>query len=244
MAKLGIYGDSFADWFYKDSPKWNQENPTLGWPQILAEHYDIENWAEGGTGLYFSYEKFMHTHASYDKIIFIVSYDGRYDLHKDNPLYNRRPSICNYDSARLWLENGNHTDEEKKILLAGMDYFLYIYNQDKETAAYNLMIEKMMSIRPDAIIYPAFKNNALLKDFPLEDITAFENVYYGLNDMWANYAPDMQDFRKNHFTEKNNKLIADMFLTKLSGKEFTLTSEMLNSPDRPWSDYYKKFSHT
>lgn len=71
MKKVAIFGDSYAcNWGTHAHPYWsNILQNTHGW--------FIHNHAYGGTGLDYSYKKFMESYDNYDIIIFVLSHPHR-----------------------------------------------------------------------------------------------------------------------------------------------------------------------
>lgn len=90
MKSIGIYGDSFAD----PGPDWEYVNPDLkfderksnfkSWTMKLTKHYNVSNFAAGGTGIEYSYVNFLKTHHYYDIIIFVRSNPHRYTYYKSD----------------------------------------------------------------------------------------------------------------------------------------------------------------
>ena len=76
MKKIGIFGDSYA-------ATWNKFIEPY-WSNILLNDYghNIQNHAYGGTGLDYSYRKFMQSYESYDTIIFVLSHPHRRTIWK------------------------------------------------------------------------------------------------------------------------------------------------------------------
>lgn len=69
--KIAIYGDSYAaNWGTFTHPYWSN---------ILQNEYgwNIHNHAYGGTGLDYSYRKFLQSYDTYDTIIFVLSHPHR-----------------------------------------------------------------------------------------------------------------------------------------------------------------------
>ena len=71
MKKIAIYGDSYAT-------NWNKLIEPY-WSNILSNQYgyNIHNHAYGGTGLDYSYRKFLQSYENYETIIFVVSHPHR-----------------------------------------------------------------------------------------------------------------------------------------------------------------------
>ena len=69
--KIGLFGDSFA---HDDKTKTGKS-----YIEYLNERNDFEIVAHGmsGSGMYYSYKKFLEYNKDYQKIIFITTHPGR-----------------------------------------------------------------------------------------------------------------------------------------------------------------------
>ena len=202
--KIGIFGDSFAHN--------RSDNPTLSWPQILAKKYEVENFSEPGSSLYFSVSELIKYHEQFDKIIFTVTTPGRLLLQDEiNP---RKKFIPNYHNAVIKKQMFNNDHKMIKIINAAMDYFLYIKNDEFDRFIHNLLIDEIEKIRPDTIIIPSFKES--LKT----DKVSMFNIQWKENLAW-DYMPEVASFtdRRNcHLTEENNLIFASKVEEWLNGE--------------------------
>jgi len=189
--KVAIFGDSFAHS--------RMDNPTPGWPDILAKKYTVRNHAQSGSALYYSVDLFLKNHQFADKIIFIVTTPGRLTL----PINDlRKKFIPNYHNATSLKEVFKEDTIFLKVIDAAIGFFLHVQNDNYEKFIHNLMIEEVKRVRPDAIIIDAFGS------------PAFDSMYQiQLKEERAwNYSPlvaSFSDRRNCHMTVENNAIFAE-----------------------------------
>jgi hypothetical protein len=231
MQKLAIFGDSYAK---KDATDIQEKS----WHNFINE-YDVTNFGEPGSDLWFSYNSFLNNHSKFDKIIFLVTSPHRIKL--SNPSAIIYPNQ-NYTSASIKLESatGKEYDQYKTIV----DYYNLIHDKDKEENLHRLVIENIKLLRNDAIVYPCF-DSTWSTDVGLYNVTKFEDSHIGLTDAKRNelYRKGLRDSRACHMTEDNNKIIASLFLERLNGSEQKLILNQLAVPKHTLNYYYQSSWH-
>ena len=161
MKTLAIFGDSYAR---KDASDINEKS----WPEFLAG-YDVTNFGDPGTDLWFSYNLFLKNHLKFDNVIFLITAPHRLTL--TNTTIKIYPNQ-NYTTASIKLESA--TGVEHKQYKVIVDYYNLIHNNEKEEQLHRLMIDSIKQIRTDAIVYPCF-DNIWSTETPLYTITEFED---------------------------------------------------------------------
>jgi hypothetical protein len=231
MQKLAIFGDSYAR---KDATDIQEKS----WHDFM-DAYDVTNFGESGSDLWFSYNLFLKNHSKFDKIIFLVTAPHRIRLA--NPSVIIYPNQ-NYTSASIKLESA--TDKEYDQYKTIVDYYNLIHDNDKEEHLHCLMIKNIQSLRNDALVYPCFNSN-WSTDIGLYDITKFEDSYLGLTDEKRNdlYRKGLRDSRACHMTEHNNKIVANLFLERLNGSTQQLILNQLAVPEHNLNYYYQSSWH-
>ena len=210
MKKLAIFGDSYAR---KDASDINEKS----WPEFLIG-YDITNFGDAGTDLWFSYNLFLKNYQQFDNIIFLITSPHRLTLF--NPNVKIYPNQ-NYTTASIKLESATGVENEQYKLI--VDYYNLIHNNEKEEKLHQLMIDSVQQLRTDAIVYPCF-DNTWSNEIPLYSITKFEDKLLGLDKDARNnfYRKGIRDSRACHMTEANNKIVAELFLSRLNGTKLPL----------------------
>lgn len=189
--KIAIFGDSFADS--------RMDNPTPGWPEILAKKYTVKNHAHAGSALYYSVDLFLKHHQFADKVIFIITSPGRLTIPTKDL---RKKFVPNYHNAMALKEIFKADTPFLTVLDAAIGFFLHVQNDQYEKFVHNLMIEEVKRVRPDAIIIDAFGS------------TGFDSIYQIQlkEDRAWKYSPIVSSFtdRRNcHMTVENNAIFAE-----------------------------------
>ena len=104
------------------------------------------------------------------------------------------------------------------------------------------MIDSVQQLRTDAIVYPCF-DNTWSNEIPLYSITKFEDKLLGLDKDARNnfYRKGIRDSRACHMTEANNKIVAELFLSRLNGTKLPL-GQLVN-PVNDLNYYYQSPWH-
>jgi len=175
MQSLGIYGDSFAD------P--NTCNTSVlravAWPSLLKAHYNVTNYALGGSSLYYSYRIFLNTHHMYDKCLFLSADWSRdhncvIDINNDKKGFNSLFTI--YSCYKNQPELLKDIDIKNK-LFALEQYYLYLENNRTNIDLCTLMTEKIKQLRPDVFLMDTSNYK--------RDTTA--KHYFDVLDMFCDY---------------------------------------------------------
>jgi hypothetical protein len=210
--KLAIYGDSFAD------PNWvKQDYPA--WTELLAQDYDIANYAYTGTGMWWSYDKFTSTYGKYDKYVFVATVPGRIHIEYNDTHLNLNPVTWPvWDSINI-----------------GEMYFRYFYSGKREEAFHNFMINDLL-LKDDVLIVPAFKESVPnLQTWSLCHFADSELRHYGLVHAGAN------EHRKCHMSEENNKVVYAKIKSALAdnSKVLEMSATDFVPPTSPLERYWK-----
>jgi hypothetical protein len=241
--KLAIYGDSFAahQLHIKDNNgKILQEHLGRGWPEILEDYHEVNNFGSSGTAFMYSYELFLKNYKDYDLNIFIATspqrtyvraLDGRLvfgidfvdeevERIKKAPFYNRKYIHLEIlKSVRIYLE-------------LWQDIELLRYAQ-------HAMVNNLWNLAPNTLVIPAFEDSIEQTCFNLNDLSRQEldNVENGLYRK-LNY-PVMKCLRKCHFSEENNKILAKYILSAIESNQkiFELGHAELAVPSKNFNFY-------
>jgi hypothetical protein len=133
--KVLIAGDSFsADWTVK------YKSHGLGWPNMLAQDFDVTNIAQAGSSIYRTYlqltgldihnfDTIIITHTSPNRI-----YVKEHPVHKNDSLHK--------DADLIHTDIKYHAKENKDLQVI-VDYFEKYYDLDYACFVYNLIEEKI-----------------------------------------------------------------------------------------------------
>jgi hypothetical protein len=221
--RVAIFGDSFAHHTC-------DENPSLAWWQILSKEFDITNYGEPGSCLYYSIELFQKHHQSYDKIIFCMTSSGRImipDEHVFN--YGGHRDIKNMTAMSVvsYLET-NDIPEKRPFFKAALDYFTYIQHNGYDNYTHQLMKDDIQRQRPDGLFIDSFSELGTVFDM--------ENKHYGIDKHTAHTA--YKDIRHCHMTPQNNLIFANMVKEWLLGNPFVFSLDKFVIPSESKSEIF------
>lgn len=189
--KIGIFGDSFAHS--------RMDNPTPGWPDILAKKYKVKNFSQPGSSLYYSVDEFLKNHAQFDKIIFLATNAGRLTLPIND---QRKKFIPGLRNAVALKEVFKKDTVFLQVLDAVIGYFLHVQNDQYDKLVHRLMIEEVKRVRPDLIF---------LESFGSIEVNSLYQIQLKEEAAW-DYKPEVASFndRRNcHLTIENNAIFAE-----------------------------------
>jgi hypothetical protein len=220
--KIAIFGDSFARHMC-------DENKTPAWWQILANEFDITNYGEPGSCLYYSIELFQKHHRAYDKIIFCMTSAGRIMIPDDQIFRYGGHDVQNMTamSAVTYLEQ-NTVPEKRSFFKAALNYFKYIQHNGYDDYTHRLMKEDIQRQRPDGLFVDSFSE--------LGAVWAMENAHYGIDRNTVN--SEFRDIRHCHMTKQNNLIFANMVKEWLLGKPFVFSLDKFVTPTEPKSEIF------
>lgn len=118
--KIALLGDSFGDvnaWQFDSILKPLHEQ---SWPYRLSQKYNVHNFAESGSGLFFSATKLEYLETDdFDKIIFLASDATRFEVNEQHHFRV---------SNRHIVPSGLHVVKDKEIKKTLYNYIKYFQN--------------------------------------------------------------------------------------------------------------------
>lgn len=222
--KVSVYGDSFAC----ASPLADQD---CSWPTLLGNCSKLTNYAVTGSSLYHQFTEFLHSHATSDRVIFLVTAWGRMWL----PQHHHR-HIANRHTAEALIKNS--TAQVKSQLGHVIDYFTHLQVDHQEQTFHNLMVAEIQRLRPDALLIPCFDTSIRGREnsCTMMDLQAIDLVYYGLT-----FDQNMtgQELRHCHLNDENNVILSDKLAEWLASGRFNLSATDFVIPKAPCSQYFR-----
>jgi hypothetical protein len=197
--KIGIFGDSYSSTY-----GYGKVNPYASWSMMLSEKYDVKNFSENGSSLYYMKLLFDKHQQDLDKIIFCITASGRVTFNpnslkkKYGTRFQHIPTIYTIKS-RLELPELTEPDRQRYKIL--YDYLLEIQDLEQEKYHNLMMVKDIITQRPDTILIPCFPTSLTDQVTSLEDITRFEDRI--LNKKTGFY----KDHRLCHMSLENNKIL-------------------------------------
>lgn len=247
MKTVGIFGDSYADCRYlKAWEKTTYSNIGPGWPELLDLEYKVTNFAEGGSGMYYSYNLFKKMQANFDIIVFVPSQAERFSVFlPDKRQTNHMVPGFLLSHAERELKNNKHMPNDLKVVKAAIGYVSYILNQNKETEMKRLMFQEIQRIRPDTVFVPAFAEDNINGFIELFQFSNKELEHYKTSwEKLQQYRPPLLDARKCHMTEGNNRAVFNKVVTAIENKDtfVRLTESDFVIPTDPFKKYFVHYN--
>lgn len=232
--KVGIFGDSFGDDTHRLDPS------ALSWIECIRQHgHNVDNFCKAGTNLWYSYKLFLQNHIAYDRIIFLVTWPGRVEINEKNMLtaLGRHWTVNNIFTA---YENTKDADKKQQLTFL-KEYVINIYDEEKEAMLHSAILDEIKRIRNDSILYPCHSTSiSNTDDLPLWDITEFEHSTMSGDNRYSVYkSRGFIDARCCHMTTPNHKIVSNMFIDRINGKQSKLTKNNLIPATGPFESYMK-----
>jgi hypothetical protein len=198
--KILIFGDSFAaDWTVKYPEQ-------KGWPNLLAEKFQVKNIAQAGVSEYKIYQQIMSVSDidSYD--FFIVSHTSPYRaVTRQHPIHYNDPLHKNADLILADIDYHAYTIKGffNRSLRAAQSYIKHHYDIEYQEVTYNLFRNTINRLLPaDKLI--------VISNFPNEIQFDREKNFLDLSKIQIDY-PGLI----NHVSDIGNEKILKMLLDKI-----------------------------
>jgi len=187
--KLLIAGDSFtADWSIKYPD-------VVGWPNMLASKYDVQNIAQAGVGEYKILKQLESVDVSnFDAVIISHTSFSRVHTKKHPFLFD---DIL-HKNCDLILSDLNHKKYLNESARTAYNYFKYHFDENYYEDIYNLVRDKIESLIKDIKLYLPINN--------------FQPRSYDIsyNHLLHSYKGEI-----NHFNQEGNEIIFKDVLNNL-----------------------------
>ena len=191
--KIAIYGDSYAK-----MPR--EEDGRKSWVDYLSEEFDVTNYGYTGSNLAFSYQHFLENHKKYEVNIFLVTSYGRLYV----PEIHRLGGLAGFPTVEHKLKYCSDPND-KKILQAAYDYYLYLENDNHQRIMHVAMVKDILRhTNTNTIVIPCFAGHSLVPDWvglALSDISQLDSDYHDITSF-------IIDKRPCHLNDLNNKIFA------------------------------------
>lgn len=212
---LGTFGDSYAD------P--NSPSNSKPWMDFLAEKLDmpVENHGRSGTSIWWSYEKFLKNYQKFSHIVFTYSHFNRMNhlpaqfegMHFKTPM---DPIPNDLDKKALL--------QESVIRNLAQTYFKYFYDENLQLFLYQKIYEEVdllckkndIEVIHNFAFEPCkFDNVFYIKFLNTRNVYGSDKIGAEETNAWKPGSLHTGDFgvedrRVCHFTEKNNKIFAEI----------------------------------
>jgi len=231
--KIGVFGDSFGD----DFRNWPDPYTGVGasWVDYLRDqNIEVDNYSCGGTGLYYSYQKFITQFQEYDKIIFVVTSPGRINVVEDNGLETPW-----FNLSQVEKELKSCFDHKKKVKLHAIyDYFKYVKNDKFDELVHDLLIDHISKKHDAMLMIPCFEQSRINGQIPLMKISEFEAKFWNLEEILPN-SDTIYDARKCHMCEENNLMLGKEIYNWVVTGNYSLKKENFKNPTKEFNHYFR-----
>lgn len=193
--KLLICGDSFAaDWTVKYSGR--------GWPNMLADFFDVTNLAQAGCSEYKIYLQLISADLSaYDKII--VSHTSPYRIYtKEHPVHKNDPLHKNSDLIYTDLKEHSKTVKGLEHVIG---YFEEHFDLEYALFVHNLICEKIDNLTKDYDVIH-------LSNMVWDDCYKFEDMLQS-NQLFKDHRGLM-----NHYDDEANEIFFNEVMKRIKDK--------------------------
>jgi hypothetical protein len=231
--KIAVYGDSYAS----DHP-----NPQrASWVQrlrLLHPDWVIDNHAESGSGLYFSWQAFQNSYLHYDQhVVFVTQWDRWAIPYREGGFQH----LNNPDALRETLLSGSWLSRlpgwgsrEKQELQALYDFWTLVDTDQQRQHMHTLMLADLRRLAPQALFLPCFDSvgGSLMASptrITLEDISMIDLDFYQPQHRGpVQFHSEWICMRTNHVNDWNSRLIADSIST------WVTTGSIDSWDQQPW----------
>ena len=222
-----ILGDSFAvkHTGYDDADTGNGPS----WTMLLESdpRFKITNMAEGGSGMWFSFRNFMKYHHEYDVILYVVSESHRlyHPISTDSGIRHWNfAAPWWFDAVRRKLSSHSLENTGLQEVLAIELYFKHLLDTEERDTFQRLMINDIRTVRPDAILIPAFRESIYDHNGTcLIDISDREIHHLGLR--MADTFKTRDERRLCHMTKENNRTLYEHAVRWIDGENISMHME-------------------
>jgi uncharacterized protein YjaG (DUF416 family) len=149
-----------------------------------------------------------------------------------NPKHLHIPS---YNMALQYSELYKDNDIFKRLFDSVANYYLYVEYTFASKVFHDLLIEKIRSIRPDAIVIDlnefSFQNDSDIKFYGIKNSIEHCTTYY--------------DLRHCHLSREKHKILADELDAAIQHQRTSISYDnLLNvSPGKKFDEYFRPMTH-
>lgn len=156
---IAIYGDSYANWTC-----WSNQTSSdilaRAWSRQLEQHAPVVNFSRGGAGIWHNLNLLERDPDHADQVIFIASPIGRWpgviehpDWQHDSDRYQPSANHCQETLSR-WQDRLAQYPSQIQQVCSVEAWYRLAQVPSFEQYVYALALERVLELRPDAIIIP------------------------------------------------------------------------------------------
>jgi len=195
---LLICGDSFA-------ADWTVKYPGWGWPNKLAECFDVTNLAQPGCGEYKIYQQLLSVDLNKFSTILVSHTSPNRIYVKTHPVHYN--DVLHKNSDLIYTDILEHAKNDKS-LSSIVDYYENYFDLEYAKFVHSMTCEKIQNLLTTVtgkILHVAHS--------PWHNLHQFDNM---INFEWV--------FKKhngfmNHYNDQGNKIICDLIVRKINDSD-------------------------
>lgn len=240
--KIAIYGDSYGCWLSKwDTGKKFNTHLGLSWVEILENSgHDITNFCESGSAFLFSYENFFKNHKNFDLNIFIVSQWTRIYVKALDGIKIFGHASPDVEAERVKkLPFYTNQALHLRILASVKTYMQDWIDWDIIPHVQHGLVNNLWNMSPNTLVISGFDDSLDHKTFSLFSASKHELMLCDKEKYEKFDFTMLNCHRKCHFSEENNKVIADLVIDSINTSQKIVNIEVLKlqRPQREFSFY-------
>ena len=193
--KILICGDSF-------SADWTVKYPGRGWPNLLAERYDVVNLAQAGCSQYRIYQQVASQDLhSYDAVLISHTSPNRIYV-KEHPVHHADPLHCNADLIFTDIQEHARTRPDLECIV---EFYAKYFDLEYAAFTHNLICEKIQQLLehyPGRVIHST--------NLPRDGLYVWPDMVYFTNLMHKRYKGIM-----NHYSDEANRMVFNQMVSLL-----------------------------
>ena len=192
MKKVLICGDSFA-------ADWTVKYPGKGWPNLLAEEFNITNLAQAGCGEYKIYKQLISQNLDeYDLII--ISHTSAFRLYIEVPHPVHHSDLLHKNSDLIYTDLEAHNN-----FRSGLSSIIYFFKKffsiEYAEFVHEMLLEKIHSI---------VKDKKVIHITNIESNTAYPFHIINFSHVFKNHRGLL-----NHFDDDGNQIVFEKIKKEL-----------------------------
>jgi lysophospholipase L1-like esterase len=198
--KILVIGDSFA-------ADWTVKYPGFGWPNLLAEKFEVTNLAQAGVSEYKIYQQILAVPDVHIYDLIIVSHTSPYRIHtRQHPIHSKDLLHKNADLIYTDIEHHSKTIKGffNRSLKAAIGFFVHHYDENYQETVYMLLRNHINQIIGNT-------NYIVINNLPTDKRFFQEKIVINIRDIQQKYPGLM-----NHLSDKGNQLVYQKVLQEIT----------------------------
>jgi len=216
--KMAVFGDSFAIGHAPSKP--------FHWYNLLADRLGttVKTYGMGATSTFYSYKTFLTNHWKHDFNIFLVTAYSRYTKPLHFSFSGTQDNWFSSTNAVDHIRSNTSLSKEDLAQLDRLYGWFVMSDDDFHKTAQDLIVDKILEVRPDTLIIPCFDNDLSLSYEKKQKlgitetgncITFLQKQYNELGIVDVNIFDERMDTIACHFTKDVSEVFTEAVFNKI-----------------------------